>query len=289
MTTATAWRRKNRELYDDTFGVIWRRAIFDGMHGGHEFINLGGAPVVRLIGRQAGLAPDVRVLELCSGPGAVAAYLAQRYGCAVTGIDVNRRQTAHARLAAKALDRAVAARLTFIHADACRWQPPERYGAVVSVDAFMLLPDPAGALEAAARGLVPGGALAIVTIAAGRRLDAATRDFAQRADGMVNLASPRRYAQMARDAGLRGVVTRDLTPAAVRASRQMLWWLHRSRKQIVATEGVASYAGWIRVSEAYLSAFATGRLRYLSLTARARPSRPAEAQAGRRPAAARPV
>lgn len=283
MTTAAALREKNRELYDDTFGVIWRRAIFDGLHGGHEFINLGGTPVVRLIGRRARLGPDKRVLELCSGPGAVAAYLARRYGCAVTGIDVNARQIAHARLVAKGLDREVASRLTFIHADACRWRPPSTYDVVLSIDAFMLLPDVAGALEAVARSLAPGGFAAIVTIAAGPHIDAVTRDFAGRIDGMVNLMSARRYARLARAAGLRGVIVENLTPAAVRASRRMLWWLRRCKKEIVAAEGLTSYAGWIRVSEAYLDAFVNGRLRYLALSARARRSPLAELQAGRRP------
>ena len=250
--TRAALLRQNRELYDDTFGRVWKEAIFDGLHQGREFINLGGAPLLRVIARRLRLRPASRVLELCSGPGAVAAHLASRYQCSVTGIDINPNQVAHAR----AMSRRVAggmSRLTFINADACAWRSPSRYDAVVSVDGFMLLLNPAAALQAAYDSLVDGGRVCVATLAADRRLDGSTRRFAAELDGMINLRSQRDYEWLMRAAGLSGVRVVDLTPMAVRASVKMLRCLER----------IDAGEGWIRVSQRYLDAFLDDRLRYL--------------------------
>jgi SAM-dependent methyltransferase len=250
--TRAALLRQNRELYDDTFGRVWKEAIFDGLHQGREFINLGGAPLLRAIAGRLRLTSASRVLELCSGPGAVAVHLASLYQCSVTGIDINPKQVAHARAISRRLAGRTS-RLTFINADACAWRSRSRYDAVVSVDGFMLLPSPAAALQVAYDSLLDGGRVCVATLAAGRRLDESTRRFAAELDGMVNLRSQREYERLMRAAGLSGVRVVDLTPMAVRASVKMLRCLER----------VDAGDGWIRVSQRYLDAFLDDRLRYL--------------------------
>jgi cyclopropane fatty-acyl-phospholipid synthase-like methyltransferase len=261
--TPPALVARNRELYDDTFGTVWQRAVFDGMHKGREFINLGGDDLVRRVGLAVHLRADSRVLELCSGPGAVAARLLDLYGCRVTGIDINPRQVAHATAMAR---RRGAARLDFIEADACTWTAPDRFDAVVSIDAFMLLADPAGALCVARQALRPGGRLAVATLAAGPDMSPECRRFAAGVDGMVNLASGGSYEQWAEAAGFANVRIDEITVDAIEASRRMLDSIRRARQVIVTAQGRAEYRGWVRVSKRYLEAFREGELHYIVMS-----------------------
>ena len=252
-------RQKNRELYDDTFGTVWRHAIYDGLHGGREFINLGGDALVAKIGDAAGLTTASHVLELGSGPGAVAARLLDRYGCTVTGVDLNPHQIGHARQMAR--DRNTD-RLQFVEADACAWTPDRTYDAVISVDAFMLLAAPADAIQLARLALTDQGTLVIATLTAGPRLTDRFREFAVAIDGMVNLCAAERYASWISEAGFEQVAVTDITSMAVAASRAMIDSIARARNTIVAQSGPDVFEGWRRVSAAYCDALTSDQVRY---------------------------
>ena len=255
--TANDVRRKNRTLYDHTSGPIWRRVVYDGVHDGREFINLGGRRLLDRIIAVAAIRRGASVLEIGCGRGATCRYLADACGCTVTGIDINPHQVEAAHAAGLARDG-----LRFIDADILEWQPDRPYDAVVSIDTFMLLPDPARALATARRALSQGGSLSVSAIGAGPALDESLREWLWTSDGMLTLLDPDAYARLCQDAGFDRVSVEELTDDAIDASARMVIALDEARDAILAREGRAAFDDWRGAADIYLHAFRTGALRY---------------------------
>src|SRR5436309_2960197 len=57
----------------------------------------GGVGAVDTLGRRAGIGPSSAVLDVCAGLGGPARFLARRFGCRVTGVDLHRGRCAAAR------------------------------------------------------------------------------------------------------------------------------------------------------------------------------------------------
>ena len=109
---------KNREIYDHADDEIWRRAVYQPVHDGWHFANIGGRGFLDFIGVDAPLGPESHVLDLCCGSGAAACYLAERFGSAVTGLDINESQIERARQRAQGMSQ-----LNFLQADVSAWRP----------------------------------------------------------------------------------------------------------------------------------------------------------------------
>lgn len=280
MTTALAataedLERKNREVYDDVTGPVWRLAVYDALHEGWELIDLGGLHVLDEIARRADLGPGLAALELGSGQGAGCRYLAERWGCEVTGVERNPRQMDRARALLDKLarrDPGAASRVRLIEEDAIQWRPDRLYDVVYSVDAFMLIADLAMLLRKACEALQPGGRLLASAILAGPNLDEPLRRFVWEVDGMINLPSAAEYREILAASGLRDAVVEDLTPLAIESSERMAAALERHARKIVASHGQDVYCGWTSVGEIYLSAFRERKLTYQFLDARRAPA-----------------
>jgi SAM-dependent methyltransferase len=103
------------------------------------------------------IGPNWHLLEVGSGSGGPAVYLAQRRGCRVTGVDLNEHGVRNGeRLAA---DRGVAGSVTFQRVDAAQPLPfaPAAFDAVVSNDAMCHIANRAEVLRDWHRVLRPNG------------------------------------------------------------------------------------------------------------------------------------
>ncbi|HYY97193.1 MAG TPA: class I SAM-dependent methyltransferase, partial [Pyrinomonadaceae bacterium] len=103
------------------------------------------------------LAPEHHVLEVASGSGGPALYLAEKSGCRVTGVDASENGVATATRAAA--DANQSERVSFRLADANASLPfeDETFDAVVCIDSMNHLPDRAGVLREWRRVLRAGG------------------------------------------------------------------------------------------------------------------------------------
>src|SRR5690348_10000477 len=108
--------QKNREIYSETSSAVWQIAVYGGLHGGWEFLNLGGARALERIVHSAGHIAGKRVLELCAGQAAPARYLAQVYGCHVTAVEMNPGQVVNARARVAELDEGTAELIEIVEA-----------------------------------------------------------------------------------------------------------------------------------------------------------------------------
>lgn len=84
-------------------GVVEGLGYYDFMaYIGVPFFNIGGAPSMDLLAARCGINEDSRVLDVGCGTGGNAAYLVERYGCRVTGVDISEVMIARAQERAEA-------------------------------------------------------------------------------------------------------------------------------------------------------------------------------------------
>ena len=120
----------------------------------------GGLALTEHLGELLALSPRDRVLDVASGRGDSAIFLAGRFGCSVTGIDFGQTNIAEARLRAESAN--VADLVRFERGDAERLDAPDATFDVVLCEwAYCTLPDKPAAAREFVRVLGPGGRLGL--------------------------------------------------------------------------------------------------------------------------------
>ena len=123
------------------------------------FFNVGGVASIDRLAELTHITRDTNVLNVGCGTGGNSCYLANRYGCTVTGIDISPHMIAQAKERAESLG--LTDRTTFQVGDAYDLQFPEAsFDAVLTVFVSQFL-DPAQAYPGFHRVLKPGGHLGI--------------------------------------------------------------------------------------------------------------------------------
>lgn len=166
----------------------------------------GGLKLTERLGTLLGLSSQSRVLDIASGKGTSALFLAERFGCEVVGIDYSGQnvEQASAAVAAKGLEQ----RVRFQTGDAERLPVEESsFDAIICECAFCTFPDKASAANEFGRVLRAGGQVGLSDLTRGpvlpKELDGLLAWIACIAD-----AQPvETYVQYLRAAGFRGEAT----------------------------------------------------------------------------------
>lgn len=157
-----------------------------------------------------GLAPGVTVADVGSGLGGPARYLADRYGCVVTGFEVQAALYQLSRDLTARCEPTPSAR--FVHADVLALPGDvARHDHLVSLLAVLHIPQRAELFAACRRLLVPGGGLYLEDFYARRPLtDREARDLAD-VVACPYLPEADRYRADLAEAGFTDVVWEDVT------------------------------------------------------------------------------
>src|ERR1035438_10225671 len=118
----------------------------------------GGQRLTARLGEHLGLGPGSRVLDVASGKGESAIFLARQFGCEVVGVDFGPQSVreANSRAEAAQCDRLV----RFVVGDAEHLDFPDAvFDAVICECAFCTFPDKRAAASEFARVVRPGGRL----------------------------------------------------------------------------------------------------------------------------------
>ena len=192
---------------------------------------------------QLGVAAGTDVLEVGSGSGGPAVYLAARRGCRVTGVDVNEHGVRNARALADA--RGLSERVHFEAVDASRPLPfaGECFDAIVSNDAMCHIANRAAVLRDWHRILRPGGR-ALFTDAMVLTGPVSQEEIATRSSiGFYVFVPPGANEAMLRQAGFAVRAVQDVTDGAAEVASQWRDARARHREALVAREGEATFAG----------------------------------------------
>ena len=191
----------------------------------------------------AGVHTDSLVLEVGSGSGGPAVYLAATRGCRVTGIDINEHGVRNAERLAT--NQGLAGRVTFQVVDASRPLPfpPAAFDAVLSNDAMCHVPNRLEVLTEWHRVIRPGGRMlftdAMIVTGLVSQEELATRSSI----GFYLFLPPGVNERLIAAAGFTLLATEDVTDEArVIAGR---WHAAREHHhdELVSREGEANFEG----------------------------------------------
>jgi cyclopropane fatty-acyl-phospholipid synthase-like methyltransferase len=256
--------RRNRALYDNADGAVWRIAVFDAINGGRRYINMGGEKLVLQAAGILDIKADDRVFDLGCGNGDFSARIAGLTGATVTGVEMNPKQAARARAAGAALTRGS---LTVIEADAARWKPQAEFRAGFSIDTLMLIADWQAFLGTARRALGPRGGF-LASFILGENLTARERRYYWEQDGFVMLPTRAEARNAFHAAGFASLRLMARNRWAMQCLGGIGRALERHRGAIEAEIGRDGWRDWKDVTATYLRAFRSGRLGYALVHAR---------------------
>ena len=192
---------------------------------------------------QAHVGERGRVLEVGSGSGGPAVYLAAARGCRVTGIDINEHGVRNAEQLAAA--KGVADRVTFQVTDASKPLPfpPEAFDAVLSNDAMCHIANRAEVLTEWHRVLRPGGRMLFTDAMIVTGIVSQEELSVRSSIGWYLFVPPGENERLIGRAGFTLLSSEDATAAAEVIAQRWHGAREQYRDELVAREGEANFAG----------------------------------------------
>jgi ubiquinone/menaquinone biosynthesis C-methylase UbiE len=259
------------QFYD--FHPISARQIFDAVaargiaqeHITEEVLQLhdqdhyGGTAAVDRLMAESGVMTADRVLDICSGLGGPARYIAWKTGCQVTGIDLTASRVAGAAALTEAAG--LAERVQFHQGNALALPFADAsFTLAISQEAFAHIPNKPTLVAGIARVLQPGGRLVFSDILSRERLgdDDARRLF----DGMrfSEIATEADYRGWLQAAGMSVVNVIDLSEEWTRILVERHAMYRSLREQTVARLGLEHFERYDRAYEHFVGLYRSGVL-----------------------------
>jgi sarcosine/dimethylglycine N-methyltransferase len=225
----------------------------------HDQDHYGGLAAVEALARRAGIGPGSQVLDVCAGLAGPARYLAYRFGCRVTALDLNHGRSAGGHRLTRLVGlsglvvavRGDAQALPFGHA---------AFTALVSQEGLLHVPDKAAVLRESHRVLMPGGRIAFSDWTATPRLEDGERSRLAHWMAAVDIQTPEGYRQHLARAGFAGIEAEDLSPEWVRILRERRHMYVRMRADTAARLGEARYDEYNQLYAFFVGLVEAGKL-----------------------------
>jgi ubiquinone/menaquinone biosynthesis C-methylase UbiE len=221
--------------------------------------HFGGLEAVDILAEKAGIGASSHVLDVCSGMGGPARYLAHRLGCRVTGLDITQsRHQAAVRLTEMVgldhlVDFSLGNALDMPFADAT-------FDVVIGQEAFAHVPDKPRLIVECARVLRPGGTIAFTDILRREGLSAAELERLRQDMTFQTLESLDGYADLLTGCGCAVGARDDLSAWWTEVLQARLAMYRALEATTVAKFGAAHFQKWDETYAFFVGLFAAGRL-----------------------------
>jgi sarcosine/dimethylglycine N-methyltransferase len=233
----------------------------------------GGLQAVEALARSAGIGAEGRVLDVCAGLGGPARFLARRYGCRVTGLDLNGERCAAGRRLTRLVGLDGFVRLVRGDAQTLPFRGAA-FTAAVSQEGLLHVPDKGAALAECARVLLPGGRIAFTDWIATPRLAEGERRRLAEWMAAVSLQSIAGYRGLLARAGFAGIEAEDLSAQWIDILRERLKMYQALRADTVARFGQARYEEYNQLYVFFVGLVEAGKLGGARFSARSAPAGP---------------
>lgn len=227
----------------------------------------GGVHVVDVLADKAGIRREHHVLDVCSGMGGPARWIAHRYGCRVTGLDFTESRVE----AAKRLTRRVRLDhlVDFVRGDATDMPLPDsRYDVLIGQESWLHIPDKAALIKQCARVVKPTGTIAFTDIVLKAPLTSGEEERLAAEMHVPNIASAGRYEELLAGNGWRVERRDDLSEEWKRILVDRLAMYRSLRDTTVAKFGEARFLEYDRAYSHFVGLFVAGKLGGVRIVAR---------------------
>ncbi|MGC9436001.1 MAG: SAM-dependent methyltransferase [Methanomicrobiales archaeon] len=206
-----------KSYYDSDVDAIYQSTwggenIHCGIYERTDDVRQASMETNRFLADHLDLGSDARVLDLGSGYGGLCRYLARRYGCRVTGLNISERQNRRAiqKNRSEGLDH-------LIDIQQGTFQDPPfgdgEFDAIVSQDALVHSPSKPRVIREACRILSPGGRLAFFDILLGdENIPEKEQQEIYRRIRLTDMATFLYYHTLLQKAGFRILTIQNRTP-----------------------------------------------------------------------------
>jgi sarcosine/dimethylglycine N-methyltransferase len=203
----------------------------------------GGIEATEALAVQAGLQANSVVLDLCSGLGGPARYVAWRFGCRVTGIDLTGERVAAARNLSDLVG--LSDRVAFVEGDVTSLPFRDAsFDVCLSQEALLHVADKRALFRECRRVLRPGGKVAFTDWTAQPSLEGEEHERLERAFHAPGIESADGYLAHLHAAGFRTVEVDDLSAAWRPILRDRLETYRSLREPTVARFGEEHFLNW---------------------------------------------
>ena len=225
----------------------------------HDQDHFGGVEANDILAAKAGIAPHHIVLDVCSGMGGPARYLAQHIGCRVVGLDFTESRHLGAQRLTKlvGLDHLV----SFRHGNALA-MPFEAasFDVVIGQEAWCHVPDKPQLIAECARVVKPGGTIAFTDIL--RKPGLSDAELARLTRGMPfpTLESLEGYADLLSENGCEVLVRDDLSQEWARILVHRLAMYRGLKDETVRKFGAEHFRKWDDTYAFFVGLYQEGKL-----------------------------
>ena len=190
----------------DSAVKIYESCVFDQLLG--DTLRPGGLELTDQLAGAAGIGKAMKILDIACGKGATTMFLARKYECQVTGIDLSAQMISRAE--GKVAAEGLSGMISFCSGDAENLPfPDESFDVVVSECAFSLMPDKEKAAGEIHRVLRRSGRLAMTDIVLRGAVDNTLRDQVGMVCCMSGAVSADEYTSLFTRAGFHSPYMED--------------------------------------------------------------------------------
>lgn len=219
----------------------------------------GGVEAVDALAEAAGISRGQHVLDVGSGMGGPARWLAHRFGCRVTGLDLTDARVAGATRLTERVG--LSGLVEFVQGDATQMPfPASHFDAVVSQEVWCHIPEKDALLAECARVLKPAGKIAFTDIVIVGELSSTNELRLARGMKIPRPATLGEYRALADKNGLTISATTDLSGAWSNILVDRLEMYRSLRDTTVAKFGQDRFDEYDRAYEHFVGLFTTGIL-----------------------------